>query len=165
MKRSGRRYNRRSIRLKGYDYSQPGAYFVTICVQHSRHLLRPAPVRAMARFWWRALPERFPNAANDAFVIMPNHVHMLILINAPAPDAGAHATLGRMVAWYKSMTTNGYIRGVNEEGWEPFHGRLWQRGYYEQIVRNGRHLGAIRRYIGDNPAHWRAAGTGQVLVR
>lgn len=164
MKKSGRRYDRRSIRLKGYDYSQPGAYFVTICVQGSRHLLVPAPVRAMVSHWWQALPDKYPNVSTDAFVLMPNHVHMVILINAPAAGEVDHATLGRMVRWFKSMSTNSYIHGVGDSGWEPFLGRLWQRGYYEQIVRNGRHLQAVRRYIAANPEKWAAARTGQQLI-
>jgi REP element-mobilizing transposase RayT len=54
------------------------------------------------------------------------------------------------------MTTNAYIRGVKEQGWEPFPGKLWQRNYYEQIIRNERHLTAVRQYIHNNPANWEA---------
>ena len=52
------------------------------------------------------------------------------------------------------MTTNEYIRGVNELGWRSFRGRLWQRNYYEHIIRNDRELDAVRQYIVDNPAKW-----------
>ena len=89
---------RRSIRLKGYDYAQPGAYFVTICVQNRECLLgeiadaqmRLNAVGAMAQTQWQKLPERFPRLALDAFVFMPNHMHGIILIGAAngasAPD-------------------------------------------------------------------------------
>jgi len=62
--------------------------------------------------------------------------------------------LGRIVQWYKTMTTNAYIHGVRENSWEPFAGRLWQRGYYEHIVRTQRSLQRIREYITNNPALW-----------
>ena len=59
-----------------------------------------------------------------------------------------------MVQWFKTTTTNAYIRGVRQDGWQPFPGRLWQRDYYERVIRNERELNAIREYIVRNPAHW-----------
>ena len=56
--------------------------------------------------------------------------------------------------WFKTMTTNAYIRGVKQSGWSPFAGRLWQRNYYERIIRNDAELAAIREYIDVNPAQW-----------
>jgi len=56
--------------------------------------------------------------------------------------------------WFKTMTTNEYIRRVNERGWTPFAGRLWQRGYYERVIRDERELERVRRYVVDNPAKW-----------
>ena len=56
--------------------------------------------------------------------------------------------------WFKTMTTNAYIRGVKQDGWEPFPGKLWQRNYYERIVRNERGLNAVRQYIQNNPVRW-----------
>ncbi|MCL4872358.1 MAG: transposase, partial [Anaerolineae bacterium] len=69
---------------------------------------------------------------------------------------GTDMTLGTIVQWFKTMTTNAYIRGVKEEGWQPFPGKLWQRNYYEQIIRDERHLTAVRKYIYNNPANWDA---------
>ena len=63
-------------------------------------------------------------------------------------------TLGRIIQWFKTMTTNAYIRGVENEGWQPFPGRLWQRNYYEQIIRDEDELNRPRQYILDNPANW-----------
>lgn len=151
------KHHRRSIRLKGYDYSQKGVYFVTICVQKGHCLLGETAVQEMIQVWWEKLPEKFTAVVLDAFVIMPNHIHFIIAIVAPHPrdDVGA-VTLGEIVQWFKTMTTNAYIRGVKEQGWEPFPGKLWQRNYYEQIIRDERHLTAVRQYIHNNPANWAA---------
>jgi putative transposase len=71
-------------------------------------------------------------------------------------DQGAHtgAPLPEIVQWFKTMTTNEYIRGVKTLGWIPFRGRLWQRNYYEHIIRNETSLQRIARYILDNPGQW-----------
>ncbi len=63
-------------------------------------------------------------------------------------------SLGRIIQGFKSLTTNAYIRGVNENGWQPFSGKLWQRNYYEQIIRNEAELTAIREYSAANPSNW-----------
>ena len=70
---------------------------------------------------------------------------------------GTHAgvPLPTIMQWFKTMTTNEYLRGVKTSGWAPFQGRLWQRNYYEHIIRDERELNAIRRYIQDNPRKWR----------
>jgi len=181
------KHHRQSIRLRGYNYAQPGAYFVTIVCQHRECLIGPAPVRVMVQAWWDRLAEKFPMVESDAFVIMPNHIHGIIKISDPvgadlvganpcvrpvtgqthgsgqthrsgqthgsAPTADG-PVLGQMVQWFKTMTTNAYIRGVRQDGWLPFPGRLWQRNYYERVIRNERELNAIREYIVRNPAHW-----------
>jgi putative transposase len=177
------RHHRRSIRLRGYDYAQAGAYFLTIVCQHRECLIDPAPARAMVQAWWDRLAEKFSMVESDAFVIMPNHIHGIIRVADPveadlvganprvrpvtgqeegqthgqthgsAPTAD-RPVLGRMVQWFKTMTTNAYIRGVRQDGWQPFPGRLWQRNYYERVIRNERELNAIRDYIVRNPAHW-----------
>jgi putative transposase len=93
------KHHRRSIRLKGYDYAQPGAYFVTICVQGREcllgeiadHTLRLNAIGAMVQAEWQQLPQRFPEISLDAFVIMPNHMHGLLFL---APPAGASARDG-----------------------------------------------------------------------
>lgn len=137
--------------------------------------------------WWKTLPDKFPNIELDEYVVMPNHVHGIIIIAVGAdlrvcPDTtgehaagthtgaihtgathtggahpkGAHtgAPLHRMVQWFKTMTTNEYIRGVKPSGWTPFNGKLWQRNYYEHIIRNERDYLRIREYIYNNPLQW-----------
>ncbi len=82
-------HRRRSIRLRGYDYSRPGAYFLTLCVQDRELLLDPATVREMVERWWNKLPEKFPDTRTDGFVIMPNHIHAVIVIVGPE-ELGEH---------------------------------------------------------------------------
>lgn len=161
------RHHRRSIRLKGYDYSQAGAYFITLCTQDRACLfgkvvngeMRLNDAGRMVLAEWNRLPERFPHLVLDAFVVMPNHVHGILVITDPAPTVGATVgatlvvapTVGNIIGAFKSRVTVEYIRGVKTSGWPPFRGRLWQRNYYEHIIRNERALNAIRQYIMENP--------------
>lgn len=162
------KHHRRSIRLKGYDYTQAGVYFVTICVQGGLCLLGNIvdgemicnPAGDMVHKTWHDLPDRYPHIELDAFIVMPNHVHGIIVITGDhigdSETGMGHGkpTLGRIIGAYKSISTNGYIRGVKQDDWEPFPGRFWQRNYYERIIRNERALNAIRQYIAGNPASW-----------
>ena len=151
------RHHRRSIRLKGYDYSQAGAYFITICTQNRVCLLNVSAVDAMIGHWWEELPNKFLAVTLDAFVVMPNHLHgIVMLLESENPGSIPTPKLGQVVQWFKTMTTNAYIHGVKEAGWEPFEGRVWQRNYYEHIIRNERELEAIRLYIAANPENWTA---------
>ena len=108
-------HHRHSIRLKGYDYSQAGAYFVTICTQNREPLLQPPAVSDMVMHWWHELTHKFPCMSLDAFVIMPNHIHGIVVIEQPASGSES-STLGQTIQWFKTMTTNQYIHGVKELG-------------------------------------------------
>jgi len=160
---------RRSIRLKEYDYSQAGAYFVTICTQNRELLLDNFAVRSMVQKWWDKLPTKFTEIQTDELVIMPNHIHGIIFITpegqshgtAPTSGEGEHMgsplrkpILGRAVQWFKTMTTNDYLKAIRKDQVEPFPGRFWQRNYYEHIIRNEHDLDQIRQYVVDNPAKW-----------
>jgi len=167
-------HHRRSIRLKGYNYSQAGTYFVTICT-HNRECIfgtilddkmRLNDVGQMVQASWEQLPQRFPIEL-DAYVVMPNHFHaIVIIVGAPlvgAPDragtrrAGtrpAPTMLGDIIGAFKSITTNECIRGVREFNWPHFDKRLWQRNYYEHVIRNEEALNRIREYILNNPLRW-----------
>jgi len=157
------KHHRRSIRLKGYDYSQAGAYFITICVQHGQSrlghiqdgILVPSLAGEMVAECWYDLPERFPNIELDVFTLMPNHLHGIIVILETGLNANQNPiVLGDMLGAFKSISTNKYIEGVRQKGWKPFQKRFWQRDYYEHIIRNERALNAIRAYIMNNPANW-----------
>ena len=117
----------------------------------------------MVEQWFQELGSKFADLLCDAFVCMPNHVHFVV-VNAgadlrvfPRDDSlGEHAgsPLHVVVQWFKTMTTNEYIRGVKQRGWLPFDRRLWQRNYWERIIRNDSELCHIRQYIRENPSQW-----------
>ena len=219
-------YHRKSIRFKGYDYSQAGAYFIAICC-HNRHCvfgnipvgagftpaldtpsthdkpftpahnkgqpqgIAPTMTNTMvlndygtiACNEWQKLPERFLNVELDVFVIMPNHMHGIIVLNEnDGATIGNRATIGGIVGAYKSIVAieclkiykskwadvganpcgcpsssragvNGKLRaGVNPA---PMMGKLWQRNYYEHIIRNEQSYQTISNYILNNPAKWK----------
>ncbi len=164
MKQQVEKQHRRSIRLKGYDYANSGAYFLTIVTQ-GRACLFGEIVNAETRLndagsvierWWFELNNKFRTVETDDFVIMPNHFHGIVVIADVGADlcvgpvgTGAHigAPLPAIVQWFKTMTTNEYLRGVKTSGWAPFQGRLWQRNYYEHIIRDEESLNRIRQYI------------------
>ena len=124
---------------------------------------------------WLALPKRFPESAIDEFTMMPNHLHGILIINdnettqsVGAPLVGAQnnvdktnkagtrpaPTLGEIVGAFKSITTNEYIRGVKQHNWSSFPGKLWQRNYFERVIRDEDELNRIREYIIYNPVKW-----------
>lgn len=164
---SADRPTRRSVRLAGYNYSLQGAYFVTICVQDRLCLFGTIAgdqvelneAGRMVHDEWEALPERFPAVLLDAFVIMPNHLHGIIVIRNPREESGEaevaqRPALGAIIQAFKSLSTVQYGRHVKSEGWPRYRKRLWQRSYYEHVIRSGKDLERIRRYIADNPAGW-----------
>lgn len=107
------------------------------------------------------MPDKFRGIDIDAHVVMPNHVHGIILVAGGdlhvSPNEGGHTgpPLPRIVQWFKTMTTNDYIRKVKEHGWPPFHTRLWQRNYYEHVIRSNKVLNSIRGYVEANPSVWK----------
>lgn len=132
----------------------------------------------MVQSGWKSLSVRFPGIEMDEFVVMPNHFHGILVIheigfaggdwaslvgastpNDPVgePPAGTSDTrpaLGEMIGAFKSITTHQYIQGVRQIDWPSFDGRLWQRNYWEHIIRNNESLAEIRRYIQTNPLSW-----------
>ena len=177
------RHHRRSVRLRGYDYSSPGKYFVTICVQHRERLygevingeMKLNDAGLMVEKWWLELANKFPLIDLDEHVIMPNHLHGIIVIvdrrgrekdlfytgktrgqiaHAMAGIPEKSAPLPEIVQWFKTMTTNEYIRGVKELGWPRFDRKLWQRNYYEHVIFSLKSLRNIRQYIRANPLMW-----------
>lgn len=155
-------HRRRSIRLPGYDYRRPGHYFVTICTARRRHLLGSpgnrtvhlsAAGRMVAAILMR-LPSHLIGVEIDGFAVMPDHVHLLVFLDGTIADPMAHS-LADVVHRFKSFTTARYRDGVHARGWPPFPGRLWHRNYYESIIRDARHLAAVRRYVALNPERMR----------
>jgi putative transposase len=143
-------HHRRSIRLPGYDYSQSGAYFVAVCTNNRRLFLTNDTVRDVVQSTWNRLPSRFRNLSLDEFIIMPNHVHgILVLAAEPADVPGKRDTLSAVVGAFKSISAILANRALGRSG-VPF----WQRNYYEHVIRSEEKLNQIRQYIRDNPAKW-----------
>jgi putative transposase len=181
--------HRRSIRLKGYDYTQAGAYFVTICT-HNRECRFGEVVDGkitlntfgkIVDHQWRQIPRFFPNTALDEFFAMPNHFHGIVMITADDDIVGAkhprsriwmdlsegnrgcfaptgpserpHGTiqgsLAAIIQNFISITT----RKINRIRKTPDQ-KLWQRNYFEHIIRNENELNRIREYIQNNPLKW-----------
>jgi REP element-mobilizing transposase RayT len=97
----------------------------------------------------RQIQMRFPDAVVDTHIVMPNHIHALIVLGDDET-----ASLSAVMHWFKTVTTTAYIGGVKEQGWPRFDRHLWQPSYYDQIRRSDRHIANIRRYIEANPVHW-----------
>lgn len=229
-------HHRRSIRLKGYDYSQAGLYFITICVQNricmfgeivdGEHMDAPQQMilndaGKMVEDWYHELENKYPDIKCHEYVVMPNHFHCIIENNGNGnqnikkksssiddttiktgdnvgadlrvcpddagntgmnntgktgsgepvlgethglgepvlgePVLGEHigSPLRDVVQWFKTMSTNEYIRGVKTLGWPRFHKKLWQRDYWEHIIRDERSYQNIANYIINNPAKWK----------
>ncbi len=153
---------RKALRLANYDYSQNNLYFVTVCVQNRLNLfgcvneakMQRTPAAEMVATWWDKLPGKFAGVENDDFVLMPNHIHGIISLERDVRSTETTAALPTILQWFKTMTTNAYIRGVKELGWPAFEGSLWQRSYYDHIIRDEPTLLNSQQYIRDNPARW-----------
>ena len=202
------KHHRRSIRIPGFDYAQPGAYYITICAQNRVYLfgdvvnnkMRLNDAGLMVKRWWNTLCKKFPMIHLDEYVVMPNHFHGIIHV-CDVVDAGIDISeradtrvcpyvhhhppirndvgadqcvrpitdqcvrpitdqcvrpmpISAMVQWFKTMTTNEYIRDVKQKNWSPFSKKLWQRNYYEHVIRDEESLNRVRQYIMDNPRNW-----------
>jgi putative transposase len=169
MKFDPAKHHHRSIRLQGYDYAQAGAYFVTICTQNRECFfgeivdgeMQLSEIGKVAEECWRAIPNHFSNVALDVFVVMPNHVHGVVMITtvgrgtacrAPTTDRFGHPvanSLPTVIRSFKSAVTRRISTLLNTTGIS-----VWQRNYYEHVIRNEEELLSLRRYIVDNPLQW-----------
>jgi len=163
-------HHRKTIRLKGYDYSQSGFYYVTVCTQNRECLLGEIIDRKMVLNEigeivddiLNSLPNRYKQIKLDIYQIMPNHVHGIIIINNRDNGRDNRApTLGKIIAYFKQI--NQYLVGAgvippsevtSSESIIPNNKKIFQRNYYEHIIRNENELNAIRQYIIDNPKNW-----------
>ena len=108
----------------------------------------------MIKKWWLELEDKFKQINLDKFVIMPNHLHGIIQINRPGQTHRSAPTLGRMIQWFKTMTTNEYIKNVKTQFWPKFSKHVWQPRFHDRVIRNEKEYWAIKRYIMDNPKNW-----------
>ena len=184
--------HRRSIRLPGYDYSYPGAYFITICTQNRQFLfgdiaggtMQLNDAGRMVERCWDEIPTHFPNVQLDEFTIMPNHIHGIVVINDFSSELGAKPCVGAKnfsplqgslrqplhpplrqplnpphQPHGTSKTIGSVIRGfkIGVTKWMRQHTlmhEVWQRNYWEHIIRDEPELNRIREYISNNPATW-----------
>jgi len=166
-------HHRRSIRLREYDYGQAGAYFVTICAHNCECFFGDIVAGAMrlneyggiVRDEWKKSEQIRAEIASDAFVVMPNHFHGIVFIVAgrvdrfcggdrPVAPTGAingpkPKSIGALVAGFKSAVT----KSINTHRATP-GAPVWQRNYYEHVIRNDDDLNRIRDYIASNPLRW-----------
>jgi len=174
-------HHRRSIRLKDYDYSQKGLYFVTICTQNKKCLFGKIIdnkmilniAGEMVNKIWLEIPKIFPNTKLHEYIIMPNHFHTIIeIVGADSISAhnvkgaeidsaptvlvgvGGDVSLPKIIQTFKRYTTIEYIKMVNQNILPPFEKRIWQRNYYEHIIRSEKSFEKISEYIINNPLKW-----------
>jgi REP element-mobilizing transposase RayT len=163
------RHNRKSIRLKGYDYSQPGEYFITICTHDKKCVFGKvieekiilSPIGEIAKKCWEEIPEHYPKVELDEYIIMPNHIHGIIIMsegrdlinqilttenNFPLMK-NPKETLGKIIRYYKARST----KLIHNSGYIDFQ---WQSLFYDRIVRSDNELNNIRDYITNNPLKW-----------
>ena len=162
-------HHRRSIRLPAYDYAQPGAYFVTLVTQARESLfgqvidgeMRLNGLGDVVAQEWRRTGE-MRDVGLDLFVVMPNHAHGILIVvgahsRAPEHDPPEYGvplyrpprSLGSLVAGFKSAVTK-RINGMRGTPGLP----VWQRNYYEHVIRDEEELNRIREYVASNPTHW-----------
>ncbi|QWU99984.1 transposase [Francisella salimarina] len=174
--------NRKNLRLKNYDYSSNGAYFVTICVNNRECLFGDIidgqmclnDAGLMIDEIYNDLENKFTNIQCGEYVVMPNHFHCVIHICndgyrmneraniefAPTKvpvgveSISTRVSLSQIIQTFKRQTTIEYINGVKTKKWQPFDKRLWQRNYYEHIIRNEKSYNEIIKYIQLNPLKW-----------
>ena len=152
--------SRKPQRLKNYDYSNAGYYFITMCTQDRINLFdasvgaapcgRPDSAYQMIIKWLKKIEIKFEETRIDKFVVMPNHVHFILVISGDHTGSPLHEIVG----WFKTMTTNEYINGVKSEIYLPFNKRVWQRSYHDRIIRNEIEYQRIWQYIDTNPQKW-----------
>jgi putative transposase len=140
---------RKNMRLHGYDYSRAGLYFLTIVVQNRLHLfghvengkMNLNDAGCMIEKWYHEIENKYPDKRCHEMVVMPNHFHCIIE--------------NMVMDWFKTMTTNEYICGVKNHNWKRYNDKLWQRNYYDHIIRNWQADIRISAYIIENSAKWK----------
>ena len=156
--------HRKQLRLPEFDYGSPGAYFVTVCTADRRETLaeirrgdpcgRPdvmlSELGAVAESVFPKV-EILYGVTFDCTVIMPDHIHFILFLPERRATARVAPTLGQIVGAYKSIVANEW-RNMRPAG--EITGKLWQRNFYEHVIRNETDLEETRRYIADNPSKW-----------
>ncbi len=157
-----------SIRLKGYDYSLEGLYFVTICAHEKRCIFgriidaraELSPAGLLVHDCWSAIPLHFARTRLHAFVVMPNHLHGIVEICSKLGRSSAAPLRGGPVAKVRAGSIGAIVRSfksaVARQAHETLkrHGPVWQRNYFERVLRDGQEFSDATRYIAENPLNW-----------
>ena len=151
---------RKDPRLKGFDYSQTGAYFLTICTQNRKNILSTvvgegsplpqlSPYGKIVDRWIQKIPEKYPEASVDCYVIMPNHIHILLSIAKDDGRGDPSPTADTVMGWLKYQATKeiNLMRGSAGD-------KIFQRSFFDHIVRNSDDYYEIFKYIYENPMRW-----------
>jgi REP element-mobilizing transposase RayT len=148
-----------SLHLPGFDYTSPGAYFITIVTADRRRLfgriwqgaLEPSPTGIMIARAWRFLRRHFANVTPGPFAVMPDHFHGIVIIEPAGRRSGRLGGLFQAVQAFKSISTVAYLRSPARDDLPPWRWKLWQRRYYDTIIRNEPMYRTVERYIHNNP--------------
>ena len=147
---------RKQIRLKNYDYSENGYYFITICTHNRQPLFfepvgatlcgRPGNPDKMIIKWLNEIKNKYEKTTVCNYVIMHDHIHFII------SKTGGHAgpPLQDIISWFKTMTTNDYINNVKTGNYMAFDKKVWQRSFYEHVIRDEADYKKILEYMETN---------------
>jgi len=167
---------RKNNRLKNHDYSLKGYYFITICSKDRQNIfgehknivgeglapsryrnkIKLSPLGEIIKKQWNDIPNQYDNIKLDKYVIMPNHIHGILIIDCEdnyRTAARAVPTISSIIGSYKSKCSVEYLKYIKGHNLYV-SGKIWQRSFYDHIIRNERSLTAIREYITNNPINW-----------
>ena len=147
---------RKQHRLQGFDYSTPANYFITIVTEGRDNLFGSIvdeniclyEAGRMVLNTYKTLVENYECGLEPIIVVMPNHIHFVLR------KCCEDTNIQTFIQKFKRLTTNKYIEGVNKNGWKHFGKRLWQRTYYDHIIRSNQAYDFIVNYIHENPKRW-----------
>ena len=165
-------WHRRSIRFRGADYTEPGGYFITVCTAERRSIfasiedgrVRLTALGEIARRCWFGIPEHFPSVSLKEFVVMPNHVHGIIALgvgaryivpsdrDARTPEGFQRPVKGSIPTIVRTFKAEVTRAARKEIGFSA--GPIWQRNYFERVLRDGQEYRDACRYILENPKRW-----------
>ena len=158
---------RKNNRLKNYDYSDNGWYFVTICSKNRKNIfgeyknlvgaglasarnnIKLSKIGQIINNQWNNIKNNHENVDLDQCIIMPNYIHGILIVNKRA-DARPAPTISEIICAFKSKCTVEYVKYIKQNN-QDISGKIWQRSFYDHIIRNERSLNAIREYIFNNP--------------
>ncbi len=147
---------RKDLRLKNYDYSEAGAYFVTICTKNREMLFAPVGADSisarMIEQTFLDVISKYSHIESNVYVVMPNHFHAIIEMSRA--DMESAPTVSQIVQEFKRYSTLEYIKLVKKGVVPPFEKQIWQRGFYDHIIRDKKDYEEISKYIYENPIKW-----------